>query len=179
MQCCTENRKITCKDVRQHCIITDYKQQHSFTTLVSTYFPAVGKRHFIGMTDIQISNERRPRRVATLMSVISSRQDYNCTRCGVMSAHDSIASRRWYRWNDLRMFWYDCPEQGRAAEQRGEADFSPVLVCSSSNTHKETSVPTVSDTYHAAASAKSALPFNNHLRVLLYVQESNAGRACI
>lgn len=30
-------------------------------------------------------------------------------------------------------------------------------------THKETSVPTVADTYHAAASAEYALLFNNHL----------------
>lgn len=35
-------------------------------------------------------------------------------------------------------------------------------------THKETSVPTVADTYHAAASAEYAL-FNNHLQMLPYI----------
>lgn len=52
--------------------------------------------------------------------------------------------------------------QGSQAEEC-VADPNPVLVWSSSNAHKETSVPTVSDTYHAAAIAKNAPLFNNHL----------------
>lgn len=71
--------------------------------------------------------------------------------------------------------------QGRAAEQRSVADPNPVLVWSSSNAHKETSVPTVSDTYHAATIAKNAPLFNNHLQMLpsINFQESNARRAYI
>lgn len=71
--------------------------------------------------------------------------------------------------------------QGRAAEQRSVADPNPVLVWSSSNAHKETSVPAASDTYHAATIAKNAPLFNDHLQMLpsINVQESNARRAYI
>lgn len=55
--------------------------------------------------------------------------------------------------------------QRNRAQQKSVAQPSPAQDWSSSNTDKETSVSTVANTHHAAASFKNTLLFNNLLQM--------------